>query len=167
MLAKCAVSHALALHIKLAVFEQDINKTIDATKELPERLAHDGKIRMSRLEISQLIGDLFIQRNSVNLHTDVLDVPDWFWENSQIEPLYETTRRYLDINKRVDVLNKRLDLLKDMMEILRDQLAKQNESKLEWYIIIIISIQIIVELVWVVLIQDILGLAKDGDQWTR
>ena len=54
-----------------------------------------------------------------------------------------------------------------MMEILRDQLAKQNESKLEWYIIIIISIQIIVELVWVVLIQDILGLAKDGDQWTR
>eukprot|EP00658_Telonema_sp_P-2_P006506 TRINITY_DN12460_c0_g1_i1.p1 TRINITY_DN12460_c0_g1~~TRINITY_DN12460_c0_g1_i1.p1 ORF type:complete len:427 (+),score=87.21 TRINITY_DN12460_c0_g1_i1:190-1470(+) len=165
ILAKCAVSHALALSLKLAVFEEATTKTIEATKHLPEDLSIDGSIKRSRPDISRVIGELFIQRNSVNLHTDILDVPDWFWENSRIEPLYNSTRRYLDINQRVEVLNKRLDLLKEMMEILRDQLVKQNESKLETYIIIIITIQVLVELVWEVFIQDTLGLYNDRDDW--
>eukprot|EP00656_Telonema_subtile_P008194 TRINITY_DN13837_c0_g1_i1.p1 TRINITY_DN13837_c0_g1~~TRINITY_DN13837_c0_g1_i1.p1 ORF type:complete len:275 (-),score=68.16 TRINITY_DN13837_c0_g1_i1:184-1008(-) len=166
ILGKCAVSHGLALSLKLAVFEEAITKTIDATKELPEDLSIDGSIKKSRADISRVIGELFIQRNSVNLHTDILDVPDWFWENSRIEPFYNSTRRYLDINKRVEVLNKKLDLLKEMMEILRDQLVKQNESKLEWYVIIIISIQVFVEVVWVIFIQDTLKLFQEDDEWT-
>jgi len=48
-----------------------------------------------------------LQRNSVNLHSDILDVPDFFWENSELEPLYAMTRSYLDLNKRVEILNRR------------------------------------------------------------
>ena len=53
-----------------------------------------------------------------------------------------------------------------MMEILRDQLVKQNESKLEWYIIIIITIQVLVEVVWVMFMQDMFGIDRDKDEWT-
>ena len=53
-----------------------------------------------------------------------------------------------------------------MMEILRDQLVKQNESRLEWYIIIIISIQVLVEVVWVMFMQDLFGIDQDKDEWT-
>ena len=35
---------------------------------------------MTNDEISKIIGEIFIQRNSVNLHLDVLDMPDFFWE---------------------------------------------------------------------------------------
>ena len=60
ILAKCAVSHALALSVKLSVFEevlktlslpcpqldrasQAVARTIDSTKELPEDLSVDGR----------------------------------------------------------------------------------------------------------------------------
>jgi len=111
-LAKCAISHGLALCVKLNVFEDAIEKTVQGTKHLPEELARDGSIKMCSKDISRIIGDMFIQRNSVNLHTDILDTPDFFWEHADLEPLYALTRSYLDINKRADILNTRLDVLK-------------------------------------------------------
>ena len=154
----CAVSHGLALCVKLSVYEENIEKTIQGTKHLPEELASAGGIQMSSKDISRIIGDLFIQRNSVNLHTDILNVPDFFWENSDLEPLYGLTRSYLDINKRVDILNRRLDVLKELLEILGDQLSKQNESFLEWVIIWILVVQVAVSIVWNIVVQDILQL---------
>jgi uncharacterized Rmd1/YagE family protein len=139
--AMCAVSHGLALCVKLSVYEENIEKTIQGTKYLPEELAKEGGIQMSSKDISRIIGDLFIQRNSVNLHTDILNMPDFFWENAELEPLYAKVRSYLDINKRVDILNKRLDVLKELLEILGEQLSKQNESFLEWVIIWILVAQ--------------------------
>ena len=46
IIAKCAISHGLALSVKLAVFEEAIEKTIQGTKHLPEDLALDGTINM-------------------------------------------------------------------------------------------------------------------------
>eukprot|EP00658_Telonema_sp_P-2_P061028 TRINITY_DN4978_c0_g1_i5.p1 TRINITY_DN4978_c0_g1~~TRINITY_DN4978_c0_g1_i5.p1 ORF type:complete len:362 (+),score=89.16 TRINITY_DN4978_c0_g1_i5:188-1273(+) len=71
---KFAISHGLALSVKLSVFEGEIAKTIEDTKHLPEELALDGSIHMTDQEISKIIGEIFIQRNSVNLHLDVLDL---------------------------------------------------------------------------------------------
>jgi len=84
IIAKCAISHGLALGVKLAVFEEAIEKTIQGTKHLPEDLSLDGTINMSSKDISRIIGELFIQRNCVNLHSDILGVPDFFWENSEL-----------------------------------------------------------------------------------
>ena len=39
VIAKCAIAHGLALSVKLAVFEEAIEKTIQGTKHLPEDLA--------------------------------------------------------------------------------------------------------------------------------
>lgn len=154
--AKCAISHGLSLCVKLSVFEAEIEKTIQGTKHLPEELALDGSIHMSDQDISKIIGEIFIQRNSVNLHLDVLDMPDFFWERPELEPLYKLTRSYLDLNKRVDILNRRLDVLKELLEILKDQLNTQHASKLEWIVIWLIVLELCISLIWNILIKGIL-----------
>jgi len=154
--AKCAISHGLSLCVKLSVFEAEIEKTIQGTKHLPEELALDGSIHMSDQDISKIIGEIFIQRNSVNLHLDVLDMPDFFWERPELEPLYKLTRSYLDLNKRVDILNRRLDVLKELLEILKDQLNTQHASKLEWIVIWLIVLELCISLIWNVLVKGIL-----------
>jgi uncharacterized Rmd1/YagE family protein len=75
VITKLAVAYGIAQSVKLTNFENSIKETIDKTKPLPENLVLKGKISLSRREISRTIGELFIKRNSINLHSDILDTP--------------------------------------------------------------------------------------------
>lgn len=149
-LTKLAISYGLAQSVKLTTFEETIQKTIDNTKNLPEDLATKGKISMSRKEISKKMGELFIERKFINLHSEILDTPEFFWNYPELEPFYRRTTHYLDSSKRVDVLNKRLGVVHELFEILTNELNHQHSSRLEWTIIILIFIEILI-----VILQDL------------
>lgn len=142
-LTKLAISYALAQSVKLETFETSIQKTFNNTKHLPEDLATKGKILLSRREIRRKTGQLFIERSSINLHLDVLDTPEIFWEYPEIEPLYKMASVYLEINTRVDILNHRLDVLHELLEMLGNELNHQHSSRLEWTIILLIVIEVV------------------------
>lgn len=146
MLTKLAISHGLAQSVKLTTFEETVQKTIDNTKQLPEGLARKGKISMSRKEISQKMGELFIERNFINIHAEILDTPEFFWNYPELEPFYRRTAHYLDVTKRVEVLNKRLTVIHELFEILSNELNHQHSSRLEWTIIILIVIEVVIAL---------------------
>lgn len=143
-LNKLAVSYGIAQSVKLAVFESTIRKTIDKTKHLPEEIVRKGKIVLSRSEISKTIGQLFLDRSSINLHTDILDTPEIFWEYPENEPPYRLVANYLDVQTRVSVLNQRLNIVKELLEMLSTELNHRHSSRLEWIIIVLIFLEIII-----------------------
>lgn len=151
-LTKLAISHGVAQSVKLISFETLIQKTYNSTKNLPEDLARHGKIPLSKKEIRKKMGELFIERNSINLHVDVLDVPEFFWEYPELEPLYRMIANYLDIEKRVDSLNHRLDVVHELFQMLGSELNHQHSSRLEWTIIWLIIIEVILTL-----LRDVFG----------
>ncbi|MES2199084.1 MAG: RMD1 family protein [Chlamydiota bacterium] len=142
VLTKLAISHGLAQSVKLTIFEALIQETITQTKYLPKELAGSGKISLSRKEMSKKMGEIFINRNFINLHADILDIPEFFWNYPELEPFYKMSAHYLDISKRVDTLNKRLSVVHELFEILSSQLNHQHSSRLEWTIIILIVIEV-------------------------
>ncbi len=152
-MTKLALSYGLAQSVKLSVFEETIDQTITKTRHLPEDLARKGKIFLSRKAISKKIGELFIDRSSINLHSDILDEPDFFWEYPEHHPLYRDLAKCLDLTPRVEVLNTRLGIIGDLLEILSDQLNHQHSSILEWTIIWLIVIEVVL-----VLISDVFHL---------
>lgn len=143
---KLAISFGLAQSVKLTIFEETIYKTIEDSKRLPQDLATKGKISMSRKAIAKKIGKLFLDKASVNLHSDILDEPDFFWEHPQTQPIYINVINCLDIDERVNVLNHRLTILGDVLEILNDQLNHQHSSSLEWTIIFLIMLEVFLAL---------------------
>lgn len=143
VLTKLSVSHGLAQSVKLMVFEELIQHTIDSSKNLPKELAKKGKIPLSRKEISRRMGELFIKRSFINLHAETLDVPEFFWDYPELEPFYRKTAHYLDVNKRVDALNKRLTVIHELFEMLSDALNHQHSARLEWIIIFLILIEVV------------------------
>lgn len=145
-LVKLAIAFAAAQSVKLTTFENTIQETIAKTRPLPENLFKKGKIFLSRKEISRKIGELFIERNSINLHSDILDTPEFFWEYPEVEPYYRAIVNYLDVAPRVDVLNKRLDIVRELLEMLGNQLNHQHSSALEWTIIWLIVIEVSIAL---------------------
>lgn len=142
VLSRLAVSHGLAQSVKLGTFESALRKTFNHTKHIPEDLAKHGRISLSRREIRRKMGELFIERNSINLHVDVLDTPEFFWEYSELEPLYAMTANYLDLETRVEVLNQRLDVIHELFEMLGTELNHQHSSRLEWTIIVLIVMEV-------------------------
>lgn len=141
-----AVSYGLSQAMKLAAFEVRIDSTIELTKNIPQELAHRGKISLSRKEISQRIGELFIERNSVNLHSDILDAPIFIWDHPEYENLYTLTINDLELHSRTAVLNRRLDIVKELFEMMRDELNNRHSTKLELIIIILIMMEVFLTL---------------------
>jgi len=146
-LVKLSMSHALSQSVKLHTFEISISKTIEKTRFLPSELATKGKISMSRRKLSQQLGELFAERNSINLHTDILDTPEFFWRRPRYEPYYLMASEYLDISTRMDILNRRLDVIHELYDILSNELNHRHSSRLEWVIILLIMIEVVIGLI--------------------
>jgi len=141
-LTKLAVSHGIAQSVKLSTFEELIQRTIEHTKQLPLDLAKKGKIALSRRDISRKMGEIFIERNFINLHSEILDTPEFFWDYPELEPFYRRTAHYLDVSKRAEILNKRLNIVHELFEILSGELNHQHTSRLETIIILLILIEV-------------------------
>jgi len=144
MLSLLAVSHALAQSVKIDAFEERIETTVQHTKHIPQQLAEEGKVSLSRKEIRKKMGALFLERSSINLHFDILDKPEFFWEYPEVEPLYVMTAHYLDIETRVEVLNQRLGVIHDLFDMLNSEFNHQQSSRLEIVIILLILIEVTV-----------------------
>lgn len=144
ILTKLALSHGLAQSVKLSSFESSISDVFEKTKHIPEDLAREGTIRLSRKKIRKRMGELFINRSSINLHVDVLDTPEFFWDNPDLKPLYTCAANDLEIAARGQTLNQRLNILKELFEMLGNELDNQHSTRLELIIIWLIMIEVII-----------------------
>jgi len=143
---KLALSFGLAQSAKLGTFENTVAKVFEKTKKIPEDLAKRGRISLSRKAIRKKMGELFIERSYVNVHVDILDTPEFFWEYPELESLYTLIANELEISRRGEVLNQRLDVIRELFEMLGNELNHQHSSRLEWIIIWLIAIEVVITL---------------------
>lgn len=147
---KLAISYALAQSVKLASFEVAVQLSIKENTDLPQGLAKFGRILLSRKAISKRIGEIYLSRSLINLHSEYLDTPEYFWEHPRLEEHYKKTKHFLDIDKRVTALNNRLLLLNELLNMLNNQLQARYSSMLEMIIIILIGVELFFSLLhWV------------------
>ncbi|TVY68958.1 Sporulation protein RMD1 [Lachnellula suecica] len=149
-MTKLAISHALAQSVKTSLFEAMVDSTIEKNKDIPEEIAQTGTISYSRTEINQQIGELFNLRINIHLNGSILDTPELFWVEPQLEPVYQAVRSYLEMDQRVGLLNGRLDVIADLLAVLKDQLSHGHGEKLEWIVIVLIAAEILVAAVNIV-----------------
>ncbi|EKV13317.1 YagE family protein [Penicillium digitatum] len=142
---KLAISHGISQSTKLCFFEEVMARQMADAKDVPRRLAVTGQLGMKREEVFRILGRLFKSRVEVNLSSNMLDVPNFFWESEPtLYPLYIAVREYLEIKPRIQVLNERCRVFLDLAEILSDSIADSRTSHQTWIIIVLIIISIIV-----------------------
>lgn len=142
-MTKLSISYALAQSSKISFFESVIEATIDTTKDIPESIAQSGKIGMPPGDIMRHIGHLFILRMNIHLVGSIVDAPEIFWAQPDLEPLYAAVRSYLEIPQRIELLNTRVEVLQDMLQLLKDQVTSSHSEWLEIIVIILIVLEII------------------------
>ncbi|EPZ33478.1 DUF155-domain-containing protein [Rozella allomycis CSF55] len=150
-MVKLSISHAIAQSVKLSVFEELIDETINSTQIIPQQMAETGKVQMSRKAITKKIGQLFVMRIHVNLVSNVLDTPELFWAEPKWDPTYKASRAYLEVGQRVEVLNQRTAVISDLLEVLKDHLTSRQGEILEIIVIALIVIEIILGIIMIII----------------
>lgn len=147
-LLKLSLSHAFTQSVKLVHFELLADQAVEHLGDHPKQLAKFGKISLSRKKLSQKIGQLFAVRHNINLHSDILDTPEYFWRRPKYGVYYEQAVDFMDLNERIDILNQRLDVLREFYEILSNELNHHHSFRVEIIITLLIAVEVVMALLY-------------------
>lgn len=140
-----ALSYGLAQSVKLHIFEEQVDSLVNRTMSLPDQLAQDGKIKLSHKELKSLIGELLAARYSVNLVSDILDTPDYFWQQANLERLHTECAREVELRQRARILDTRTEVIKDALSILNNELSSSSSDRVERAILFLIAVEVFLE----------------------
>jgi len=147
VLEKLAFSNALALSVKLNMWEYLLQMFSDSIHDLPDRFKSGHSKIMSQKEVFRKAGELLSIIHETNLHSDLLDLPDFYWEREDLESYYSKTCKFLDMPQRTRVMNARLDHCSEVIEMLRSHASDQYSHRLEKLIILLIFVEVLFECV--------------------
>jgi len=102
-LDKYTFSNAMVQSVKLGIWEASLNSYVNSIEFVTEDLKLGRKLRMTQEEVLRKQGELFALRHHINLSSDLLDTPDFYWERDDLEKLYQEICGYFSIAKRTRV----------------------------------------------------------------
>jgi uncharacterized Rmd1/YagE family protein len=140
-----AFSRGLMRGLEVDQVEAVAARLLERVRDLPARIKH-GRWPNSQ-ETRRFTGELLELRAAINLYSELLDAtPDVYWEEPDLEELFKLMLGALEVTQRLDVVNTRIGYAEQLLQVIRDQLNENHASKLEWCIIVLISVEILLSL---------------------
>lgn len=146
LLHKAAFSSGFSRSTKLAVLENAMERHIFETRIITEKVSQGVRLNLKRGDALKSIGRLFLIRGKLNLYSELIETPDLYWSEPQLEKMFKETSKYLDIGPRINILNSKLDYSTEESRALMGVLSEKNSTVLELIIIYLIAIEICFEL---------------------
>ncbi|WP_242604396.1 RMD1 family protein [Legionella gresilensis] len=140
---KLSLSYGFSQSVKLQYFETIIEALIEKYSPVIQALSTTGQMQIPRMQIRQIIGEILGAKSEMNLISNFLYHPKYFWQHPTLEEYYTMLERYLHIQRRVNAINHRLDTLNEIFEMFNSYLENRHSHNLEIIIIILITIEII------------------------
>ncbi len=140
---RLSLSYGFAQSVKLQYFETIIETLIEKNSPIIQHLSNTGKMPITRNKIRQIIGELLGCKSEMNLISNFLYHPKYFWQHPTLEAHYTMLERYLHIQRRVNAINHRLDTLNEIFVMFNAYLENRHAHSLEVIIICLIIIEII------------------------
>lgn len=141
---RLSLAYALAQSVCLGSLEKRIECSIASTRSIPETMAMFGHVTVSSKHVQMKVGEMFVLRNRMNLNSDILDTPEFFWDYEVYEQMYVKFREHLDVDQRVNVVNQRIEVMTDLFDVLENDLHHQDEGRIQWIIIILCALEAMV-----------------------
>eukprot|EP00698_Gefionella_okellyi_P022302 TRINITY_DN7374_c0_g2_i2.p1 TRINITY_DN7374_c0_g2~~TRINITY_DN7374_c0_g2_i2.p1 ORF type:complete len:153 (-),score=33.33 TRINITY_DN7374_c0_g2_i2:14-472(-) len=141
---KLAFSYGLARSVKLEVLEANVDAVVSTMRGVPADMARSGRLSLSQRQITRRMGALLELRAQLNLHNQLQDTPDVYWEERRLEALFNKISAELEVHSRVSQLNKKLDYCHELVDVLKSHAFADHSSRLELIIIALIAMEIVI-----------------------
>lgn len=135
------VAEILARSEVLSDDEARVAKTFEQIEPLAQNL-RKGRSGQKMKELLQYIGDSLLSQQRMVGRAEVADKPDLLWERPELEGLYLQLEDEFELRERHLALERKLQVISNTAETLLDLLQTQRSHRVEWYIVILIVVEI-------------------------
>jgi uncharacterized Rmd1/YagE family protein len=145
------VASVLSKSVVLAHYEARIAAVFDRIEPLADRLRRDGRTGTRAKELLQQIGEVLLTQQRMVGRVEVGEKPEVLWDHPGLERLYARLEDEYELSERGRAIERKLGLVSDTVETLVDLVQNKRSTRLEWYIIALIAIEIaltLYELFW-------------------
>jgi len=140
------VAEALGKSVVLNYYEIEIAGIFEAIK--PFTIGIQGKNVQSPKEedlLSYIGGTLLIQQKMFGI-VEVGEKPDPVWDDPTLDRLYLRLEDEYELRERLVILEQKLSLISRTVETSLNLLQRNSSHRVEWYIVILIVIEIVLAL---------------------
>lgn len=145
-LDKFACSHVVALSVKLGIWELDLDRYIESVGWVTEQMKSGQDLKLTRDQVFRKTGEIYHLKHRINLSSDLLDLPDVYWDRHEQEVLYLSLVSFLNLKRRTAVMNEKLNNCCELMNLLATHMNDKHHTRLEWMIIALILVEVLFEL---------------------
>lgn len=138
-----SLSYGFSQSVKLQYFETILESLVEKYTPLIHSLSTSGEKPITRNQMRYVIGEILIAKSEMNLISNFLYHPKYFWQHPTLEEHYIMLERYLHLQRRVNTINHRLDTLNEIFEMFNDYLESRHTHRLEIMVIVLIALEII------------------------
>jgi uncharacterized Rmd1/YagE family protein len=140
------LADVLAESVVLEYYEDNISTTFDRVEPLASSLERGGRVaKRSRELLSHIGAALSIEQRMVG-RIEVAEKPDVLWDHVELEPLYARLATEYELRERQAALERKLKLISRTVETVLDLLQHRRSLRVEWYIVILILVEILLTL---------------------
>lgn len=140
-----ALSHAVALSVKLGMWESLLDQFIESIGWVTQSMKKGEDLNLTRSQIFRKTGEIYELKHRINLNSDLLDLPDVYWDRHDQEILFISLISFLNIKRRTSVINEKLNNCCELMNLLAGHMNDKHHVRLEWMIIILIMVEVLFE----------------------
>lgn len=135
------VAEMLARSEVLSDDEARVAKTFEQIEPLAKNLSA-GRSGQKMKVLLSYIGDSLLSQQRMVGRAEVADKPDLLWERPELEGLYLQLEDEFELRDRHLALERKLQVISNTAETLLDLLHTRRSLRVEWYIVILIVVEI-------------------------
>ncbi len=139
------VGLVLAKSALLAHYEARVEPVFERVEEFAKHL-RAGKIPARRAELLNEIGNVLLIRIRTLGRAEVSEKPELTWEEPDLDTLYERLEADYELRDRDLALARKLDVIASASEQYLELLHNRSSLRVEWYIVILILVEIVISL---------------------
>ncbi|HKJ75698.1 MAG TPA: RMD1 family protein [Gammaproteobacteria bacterium] len=140
------VADILAKSTILDHYEQRVAGVFDRIEPLAHRMSRRGTGGGRVRDLLHQIGDVLATRHRMVGRVEVTEKPELLWEHPGLERLHDRLADEYELAERDRALNRKLGIVAETIEWLLDLVHNRRSLRVEWYIVILIVVEILLTL---------------------
>jgi uncharacterized Rmd1/YagE family protein len=140
------VADVLSKSLVLAHHEAQLASTFDRIDRLAIQVKRRGQGGRRMRELVRQVGDVLLTQHRMVGRVAAGDKPDLLWDRPDLERLYDRLAAEYELAERAEAVDRKLTLVGDTTRTVLELMQDQRSTRLEWYIIGLIAIEILLSL---------------------
>jgi uncharacterized Rmd1/YagE family protein len=136
------VAAALSKSVALAQYEADVAVNFERIEPFAIQLEQSGRGGRNMRILLRHIGRALLDELKMVARVEVIDRPELLWDHPDLEQLYLRLEDEFELQDRAAILDRKIELISRTVETVLDLVQKQRSVRVEWYIVILIVIEI-------------------------